>query len=90
MSKHPALRKLFHDKWGMAALAVCFCFVLTAVGVEIYDSYCRCNGIIPAYNRSSAECYAPPSSDHIFGTDYQGRDVFARCAAGWCFIFLFI
>ncbi|MCI5779383.1 MAG: ABC transporter permease [Lentisphaeria bacterium] len=78
-----AWRKFRSDPWGMTALVVVLCFVLTAVGVEIYGAWCHARGVIPLYLRSDpAMCYAPPSPRHPCGTDYQGRDVLSRTVAG--------
>ncbi|MBE6364480.1 MAG: ABC transporter permease [Lentisphaerae bacterium] len=82
MTKHPAWHKLLHDRWGMTALTICLLFLSTAIGVEIYNSRCKQNGITPAYNLPGPELHASPSQSHICGTDYQGRDVFLRCVAG--------
>ena len=80
--KNPAWQKFFKDKWGFAALIVVLLFCFCAIGVEIYDTYCRKHNIIQIYNRSTGDCFAPPSKVHYFGTDYQGRDVFWRTVAG--------
>jgi len=83
VTKTPALRKFFTDPWGMAALAVVLLFVFTAIGFEIYGSWCRNHNEIPVYLRSDPDnCYASPSAQHWCGTDYQGRDVFLRTLAG--------
>ena len=76
-------KKFLADKYGVVSLAVVVLFLLAAAGMEIYSIYCETNRIIPAYMRSDpANCYAPPAPDHIFGTDYQGRDVALRALAG--------
>ena len=76
-------KKFLTDKYGVAALVVVILFLLAALGMEIYSIYCENNQIIPAYMRSNpANCYAPPTPGHIFGTDYQGRDVALRALAG--------
>ncbi|MBO7328363.1 MAG: ABC transporter permease [Lentisphaeria bacterium] len=82
MKNNPAWQKFKQDKWGVAALIVVIIYIFTAIGVEIYSFHCRSNRKIPFYNLSTESRYAPPSKAHIFGTDYQGRDVFARCTAG--------
>ena len=82
MTKNPAWQKFRRDKWGVAALAVVIIYFLTAAGMEIYSIYCRHTHTIPVYSRSTELRYSPPSANHLCGTDYQGRDVLARCAAG--------
>ena len=76
-------KKFLTDKYGVAALIVVLLFLFAALGMEIYSIYCEANQITPAYMRSNpANCYAPPAPEHIFGTDYQGRDVALRALAG--------
>lgn len=83
MTHAPALRKFFTDPWGIASLAVVLMFLFTAIGFEIYDSWCQSHSEIPVYLRSDLDnCYDPPSAAHWCGTDYQGRDVFIRTLAG--------
>ena len=80
--KSGAWQKFRSDKWGIAALITVLIYVLYAIRIEGYSVYCKKNQIVPAYNLSTDNCYDPPSAQHLFGTDYQGRDVFIRCVAG--------
>lgn len=82
MKSFSAWQKFRQDKWGMAALIVVLIYLFTALGMETYSIWCQKNRIVPVYNISTENRYAPPTANNIFGTDYQGRDVFARCAAG--------
>lgn len=82
MSKADGRRSFFSDRWGTVALITVILYAALALGMEFYTIYCRCNDITPIYHISSGACYEPPSPTHCFGTDYQGRDVFWRCAAG--------
>ncbi|MBR2626131.1 MAG: ABC transporter permease [Lentisphaeria bacterium] len=82
MSRSSGRKSFFSDKWGTAALIAVILYVAVALCMEIYTACCRYNDLTPAYNISSGECYEPPSLAHWCGTDYQGRDVLLRCAAG--------
>lgn len=77
-----AWQKFRTDKLGIAALIVVLIYVFTAIGVEIYDIYCKRHDSLPAWNTSGDVCFARPSLNHFCGTDYQGRDVFLRTVAG--------
>lgn len=81
--KSNVLKKFFSYPLAVAALLVLCFYVATAIGFEIYSVYCSANGIEPSYAESNQQAiYAPPAPEHIFGTDYQGRDVFLRTLAG--------
>jgi len=86
-SKISILRDLFKrmakDKIALCCLLVVIAYVLTAVSVDIYAWNCRRTKTVPIYNQENmALRYQPPSSKHIAGTDFMGRDVFIRATAG--------
>lgn len=87
MTKISVLQDLFkrmaRDKIALCCLLVVAAYVLTAVIVDIYAWNCRINKTVPVYNQENmALRYQPPSSKHIAGTDFMGRDVFIRATAG--------
>jgi peptide/nickel transport system permease protein len=74
---------LLRDRVSAAAfLTALFFILLTAAGMG-YEFYCAKAGFEPFYNRGNfAERFSPPSASRWMGTDYMGRDVFARALAG--------
>ena len=80
-SARTAWTKLRRNTAAMASLAVILLYLAAAAGFEIHGLVCAAGGKTPVYARTSQEHYCPPSTRHIFGTDYQGRDVFVRSLA---------
>jgi peptide/nickel transport system permease protein len=77
------LKRMAKDKIAVCALLIIIAYALIAVGVDIYAWNCRVNNTTPIYNQGNMELrYQPPSSKHIAGTDFMGRDVFIRATAG--------
>jgi len=57
--------------------------LVLAISGEIYSYNCSSNDITPVYDAGVfSDRYQPPSLNHLFGTDYQGRDVFWRALHG--------
>lgn len=76
-------KRLARDKIALCCLLIVIFYFLIAIGVDIYAWNCRRTQTVPIYNQENmAMRYQPPSSKHIAGTDFMGRDVFIRAAAG--------
>lgn len=77
------IARLFHDKISAIAFSVVIVYLLISIFGELYSVYCNANNITPIYDIGVFDNrYQPPSMEHIFGTDYQGRDVFWRALHG--------
>ena len=77
------LRRLCKEKLSLFCLIVVLAYFMLAFVVEGYSIYCRKAEIQPIYDAGQMEQrFQPPSSTHIMGTDYLGRDVFFRALAG--------
>ena len=68
-----ALRLLLHNKVGTAGFVIFFGFVLLAIFGPLASGEATTN---------VAQIYSAPSSKHILGTDYEGRDVFVQIVRG--------
>ncbi|MGZ0052857.1 ABC transporter permease [Brevibacillus gelatini] len=70
-----AWRALRKNKLAMAGLAIILFFVTVAVLAPVIAPYPYDQGELVMKNK-------PPSEEHWFGTDYNGRDVFSRVVYG--------
>ena len=77
------MRRLCKEKLSLFCLIVVAAYFVTARGVEGYSIYCRKVNTQPVYDIGKMEDrFQPPSTGHLMGTDYLGRDVFMRALAG--------
>jgi len=76
------LRKILDDPLFFGSGFVLVCFLCAAIVTEAYGFYCDSRNISPAWAVRVGVPYAPPGPGHWLGTDYQGRDVLIRAAAG--------
>ena len=75
--------RLLQNKVSALALIIIALYLVAALSGEFYSFYCSLSNITPHYDIGDfAVRYQPPSLEHFFGTDYQGRDVFWRAFHG--------
>ncbi|MEX0320535.1 MAG: ABC transporter permease [Puniceicoccaceae bacterium] len=70
-----AFRKFFRDKFGIASLVVVGIYFLIAVGVWL-------DVIGTNWSATTDASFAPPSSEHWFGTNINGQDIRDRALYG--------
>ncbi|KAA0120496.1 ABC transporter permease [Mycolicibacterium sp. P9-22] len=63
------------DVYTVAALAFIVTIVAWSIAPDLFTSYDPYSGV-------PADAFAPPSPEHLFGTDQLGRDIFARVVFG--------
>ncbi|MBX5476485.1 MAG: ABC transporter permease [Clostridia bacterium] len=71
----PPVRRLLRHRGALAGLVIVALFVGVAVFAPWLTHYDPRNGVL-------TERLQPPSPQHILGTDYNGRDMFARLVYG--------
>jgi peptide/nickel transport system permease protein len=77
------IKRLLQDKIHAAALITVVIYLIAAIGIEVYSIRCHQKNITPVYDHDNmANSYQAPSRQHLFGTDYRGRDVLLRAGAG--------
>lgn len=64
------------NKTALAGLIVIVALLLITIGVSLFGDYSK------AITNNVIERYQGPSAEHIFGTDYLGRDIFWRVLFG--------
>ena len=74
-SGNRALRKLLHNRLAIIGGVIFFIILLSCILAPVLTSYSP-----KAVDMKSI--LKPPSSEHLFGTDKIGRDVFARVLYG--------
>lgn len=67
--------RLKKNRMALAGLGLVVLFIVLALAAPLLTSY-------DPTSKSLAEKFVPPSAKHLMGTDYLGRDVFARIIYG--------
>lgn len=73
---HPILRAFWADRWAAAAAVFLGVEILVVLLLPLFL------GQDPNLTDREAGFWAPPSSQHLLGTDDVGRDIFARLLYG--------
>ncbi|MGB9767961.1 nickel transporter permease [Dictyoglomus sp.] len=68
-------KKFLRHKTGLLGSFLLFSFIFLAILAPIITPY-------DPYTQNLTERLLPPSSKHLFGTDYAGRDIFTRIIYG--------
>jgi len=68
------IKRFTRNKLALVGLAFLLLLLLTAIFAPLIAPY--------EYAERTAQFRAPPSSDHLFGTDTIGRDIFSRVVFG--------
>lgn len=77
------IKNIFANKASAFAAIILMLYLLATLAGEIYVIACRVNDKEPIYMQGDiSERYAPPSTSHIMGTDYRGKDVFWKAFFG--------
>lgn len=70
-----AFRRLVQDKWALFSLIIVFIYSVVAILVAT-------GALASDWATEVGASNLPPSTDHLFGTDIFGRDVFAKVLRG--------
>lgn len=70
-----AMRVLFRNKFALAGMVIILFFIIIAILAPVITHYPYDSGNLVDRNKA-------PSAEHIFGTDYNGRDMLTRIVYG--------
>lgn len=70
---------LRQNKLNTLAIILLTAYLGVGIAGEVYSVYCQRTNTLPVYEQGDMDDrFRPPSQNHLFGTDYKGRDVFWR------------